>query len=151
MLTTADLQIPVSIKDTEHIQSVPDAPIFVLFTSVNLTQKAIQKAREIAGPLGAQIAVIVLQVVPYPLPLDEPPAPFEFIVRRFKELLGESQKPTSIQAFICRDPVEALKRILDPNAAVFIGVKAKWFPSHDERLARKLSCAGYDVRIVKAE
>ncbi len=125
--------------------------VFVVFTSINWTMKALERARDIARPLGANIVVVAVQVVPFPLQLDEPPVPMEFVIRRFEEMADGFPEKTRVSAYLCRNPLEAFKRILNPKSPVVIGVENKWFPGRDERLARRLSRAGYDVTLVKSE
>jgi hypothetical protein len=125
--------------------------VFVVFTSINWTLKALEKAREIARPLGANIELAAVQVVPFPLPLDKPPVPMEFVVRRFEEKANELPGGTQVSAYLCRNPMEALKQILTPHCPVVIGIKRRWWPTRDERLARNLRRAGYNVMSVQTE
>lgn len=127
------------------INSESGLSVFVVFTSIHLTLKALEKARKLARSLGANVAVIAVQVVPYPLPLDEPSVPFGFLIRRFEEEAGEFPEKTQVSAYLCRDPMEALKRILNPWSPVVIGVTEKWLPTREQRLARKLRRSGYHV------
>jgi hypothetical protein len=136
-----------------ELQYGPDSElsVFVVYTSFNWTLKALEKALEIARPLGANIVVVAAQVVPFPLPLDRPPVPMEFVIRCFEEKANELPDGTQISAYLCRNPMEALKRILSPHCPVVIGIKKRWWPTHDGRLARKLIRAGYNLTLVKAE
>ena len=53
-------------------------------------------------------------------------------------------------AYMCRDPLAALNRILIPNSLVVMAVPGKsLWPNRDERLARKLRRAGYDLILVE--
>ncbi len=157
MVTTATrLQRSAGIKsgDVEppDIQPEPGLSVFVVFTSIDWTLKALEKAHEIARPVGANIMIVAVQVVPYPLPLDKPPVPMEFVIRRFEEKVGEFPEKTKISAYLCRDPMEAFKRVLNRNSPVVIGIKKKrWLPTRDERLASKLHRAGYDIILAKTE
>ena len=153
MATTAGSEKTISIGGTEterlSIRPASELSVFVVFTSVNWTLRALEKAREIARPLGVNIAVIAIQVVPYPLPLDSPPVPMEFVVRRFEERAGEFSERTKVSAYLCRDPLEALKRILNPDCPAVMGIRKRWWPTRDQRLARKLRRAGYDIILVE--
>jgi hypothetical protein len=125
--------------------------VFVIFTSTVGTLKALEKAGELARPLGAGIVVVAAQVVPYPLPLDRPPVPFEFVFRRFGEMVRQIPEKTQILAYLCRDQLEALNQVLDPSFPVLIAIKRRWWPTREQRLARKLRRAGYDVISVETE
>jgi hypothetical protein len=155
MSTTADSKKPISIgiRDAKPLRISPEFGLsaFVVFTSLDWTLKALEKAREIAEPVEANIVVAAVQVVPFPLPLDRPPVPMEFLVRRFEEKANEFPEGTQIQVYLCRNPMEAFKRILKPNCPVVIGLRKRWWPTRYGRLARKLRRAGYDVILAETE
>jgi hypothetical protein len=135
----------------EAIGSAPRLPVFVIFTSVNPTLKALGKAGQLAALLQTSIEVLVVQVVPYVLSLDEPPVRSEFIANRFEEMAGPFPKKTTISTYLCRDPMQALESILQHDCWIVMGVKKWWWPTPDERLARKLRHAGYNVILVETE
>ncbi len=64
--------------------------ITVVFTSVEATLAALREAGTLAISLGAQITLLVPQVVPYPLPLESPPVLIVFNERRFRLIASES-------------------------------------------------------------
>jgi hypothetical protein len=125
--------------------------VFVVFPSMNWALRAMEKAREMAVPLGARIVVVALQVVPYPLPLDKPPIPIDFLIRRFQEKAGEFSGRTRVAVYLCRDPLAALKSIVSPERPIVIGIKKRLWPTRNERLARKLRHAGYSITLVETE
>jgi hypothetical protein len=138
-------------KDELRISPDLQRSVFVIFTSTSQTLKALEKAAEMARPLSAGIGILALQVVPSPLPLERPPVSFEFIVRRFQELISRFPRNARVHAYVCRDQTEALKRILPPNSPVVIGAKKRWWPTRDGRLARRLRRAGHEVTLVITE
>ena len=125
--------------------------VFVLFTSTDPTLKALEKACELAKICGGRVSVVATPVVPFPLPLDKPPVPSEFIIGRFAEQAGQFQTNISLHAYLCRNRMEALKRVLTHNSIIIIAVKRRWWPTHDERLARQLRRAGYAVLLLETE
>jgi hypothetical protein len=124
---------------------------FVIYTAAKWTMKALEKADQMMQPVGGHIEIIALQVVPYPLPLDRPPVRFEFMIRHLEELVAWIPDQTNINAFLCREPVEALKQILSFNSPVVIGAKKRWWPTREKRLAGKLRRAGYQAILVESE
>jgi len=156
MLTTAtrsqrSTSITSGDSESPDIQPKPRLSIFVVFTSIDWTLKALEKAGEIARPVGANIVVLAVQIVPYPLPLEKPPVSMEFLIKRFEERVGEFPERTKISVYLCRDPMETFKRILSRNSPVVIGIKKRLLPTRYERLARKLHRAGYDVILAETE
>jgi hypothetical protein len=154
MSTTVGIEKLISIEGEIKLQAVSlgfRLPVFVIFTSINRTLKALEKARQLARPLQTGIEIVAVQIVPYALPLDEPPVSFEFVVRRFKEMVDQFPEKIQISAYLCRDPMQAWKRVLKHNCPVVMGVRKRWWPTRDERLARKLRRAGYDVILAETE
>jgi len=130
--------------------------IAVVFTSVESTLPALKEAGNLANSLGARIKLVVPQVVPYPLPLETPPVLVEFNENRFRVIASQSPVETSVQVYLCRDRLEALKSALKPGSIVVLGGKKRpwpthWVPSKDERLARQLRRAGYEVLFKETE
>ena len=128
--------------------------ISVVFTSVESTLAALKEAGNLANSLGAQITLIVPQVVPYPLPLETPPVLLEFNENRFRVMASESPVETSVQIYLCRDRLETLTSVLKPGALVVLGGRKPrwpWWPTKDERLAGHLRRAGYEVLFKETE
>jgi len=123
----------------------------VILTSFKSTQAALERAGVLATRHGARITLIAVQVVPYPLPLDKPPVPLGYIIRRFEEILSQSLPKAEIRIFLCRDQMEALKRILTPYCPVVLGIRNKRWWSRESRLARGLRHAGHEVILVETE
>lgn len=159
------MNIPILIDDKWHISKdnknegvTPPGmfadyqrTVFVLYTSASWTLLAMEKAHELANPFGDTITVLVIQAVPYALPLEYPPVPMEFITKHFSELSRKFSEAIRIRAYLCRNRVETLKRILNLNTPIVIATRKKWWPTSDSRLARKLSRAGYMVIRVETD
>jgi hypothetical protein len=125
--------------------------VSVIFTSMNWTLKALEKALQLANRLHTGIEILVLQVVPFALPLDKPPVQVEIFAKGLEEIASRFPGKTQISVYLCRDRGEALKRILNRNYPVVMGFRKRWWPSRDERLARELRRGGYDVQLVETE
>src|SRR3954468_12819960 len=126
-------------------ESNPRLNISVVFTSVASTLLALKEAGDLASNLGARNALIVLQLVPYPLPLEIPPVLIEFNERRFRVIAGQSPVAVEVRIYLCRDRFEALASVLRPSSLVMLGGPKKWWRTAEGRLACKLRKAGYEV------
>jgi hypothetical protein len=126
-------------------------PVFVIFTSVDQTMKALEKANQLAKMRQTGIEILAVQNVPYPLPLDEPRVSTEFVVRRLEEMADHFPEKTRISAYLCRDPMDALKQVLNENCPVVMGVKKTRRPTREKKLAQKLHSAGFDVILAETE
>src|SRR5262245_50706862 len=83
--------------------------IAVIFTSVDATISALNKAGSLAENLSARITLVVPQIVPYPLPLASPPVSVQFLEMQFREIAAESPVDVVVRLYICRDEMEMLK------------------------------------------
>ena len=126
-------------------------PVFVLFTSQGRTLKALQHAGELAEQIGGRVVIVAIQVVPFPLPLEDASAPMEFMVKRFAETVENIYPNVSIAAYLCRDRLEALKKVIAHDSPILIGARKRWWKTHDEKLADTLRGAGFAVLRVDAE
>jgi hypothetical protein len=155
MQVATDLKTFVGIKAemNKRNASIPNCSrsVFVLFTSANPTLKALESAHNLSKTLCRPIVVLATPVVPYPLPLEEPQVPFNFTIRHFAETAEQFSENISVVVYHCRDRMEALKRVLPPDSPILVGIKKRWWPTCDERLARDLQRAGYSVTLVETE
>lgn len=122
--------------------------ITVLYTSIRPTLAALRQAASLAGSLDAIIRILQVRAVPYPLPLNRPPADQEVLARNLSALA--EGHPIPIQMEICygRDVTDALFQSLDPNSIVLIGLKRSWWPSIEQRWAKQLNRRGHHVILV---
>jgi hypothetical protein len=138
--------IPPRIDGSGHKLEVA-----VVFTHVAPTVAALKQAGALADRLGARIKLVVPQIVPDRLPLESPPVLIEFSERRFREIAMASPVETSVQIYLCRDPLETLKSVLPPRSLVVIGGRRRWWPTREKSLARQLRRAGHEVIFTETE
>lgn len=119
--------------------------ITVVFTAVNDTIAALKKAGAMAESLGARLTLVVLQIVPFPLPLTSPPVLLEFQEKRFREIASESPVDTTVQLYLCRDRDDTLRKALKPHSLVVIGGRKRFWPTLASRMARQLLKDGHQV------
>jgi hypothetical protein len=116
--------------------------IVVLHTTVAETLRALKTAAHLAQGLSARIRLLVLEVVPYPLPLDRPNIPLPFTHRRFRTLAANCSIETNVDIHLVRDREKALASILEPHSVVVVGAHRRWWPN---RLARRLKLSGHQL------
>lgn len=125
--------------------------IDVVFTTVEATLAALRKAGDLASRLNARIHLVVPQVVPYPTPLASPPVLVDFNERRFHAIAGESSVETTVLVYLCRDSWKVLSTVLRPHSLVVVGGRRRWWPTGEERLARRLRRSGHEVIFTETE
>jgi hypothetical protein len=135
----------------EAVETEPRLNISVVFTSVPSTLTALRQAATLASCLGARITLLAPQVVPYPLPLDQPPVLTTWNEKRFCEIADQSLVETRVYVYLCRDRLETLASVLGSGSIVVVGCRKRWWPTFEVRLARKLRRLGHEVILTEAE
>lgn len=121
-------------------------PLTVLFTNVPDTLEALRQAACLAAGLDVSLRVLVTQVVPYPLPIDQPSVAPEFHMRHFHAICQQAPVQLRIDVRLCRDARRCIHDALSPNSLVVIGGQKSWWPfSRDKNIARSLRRAGHQV------
>jgi hypothetical protein len=142
MLGSRDLSRP---SESSHSTGPSRITIFVLFTGIRKTLDALWSAGRLARDLDVHIEIIVPEIVPYPLPLDEPPVLRSFRNQRYRTIVEQAGIDTSIHVCLCREPREAADRLLTPGSIVLIGTRRRWWPTRDYRFGRWLRTKGCHV------
>jgi hypothetical protein len=120
----------------------------VLCTSVSATVKALDSAVELARGLNARLRLLVAQVVPYATPLETPPVLVEFQEALFRDIAKGYGLETRVDIFLCRDADETFAKRLSPHSIVVLGAPKRWWPTREEKLARRLRRSGHEVMVV---
>jgi len=124
----------------------------VVFTTIEGTIAALRTAGALAGQLRGRITLIVPEVVPFHLPLNEPPVLHDWNTRRFRVLASGCPVETSVRFYLCRDRDETLAKVLEPRSLIVIGGnKKRWWPTSGSRLARKMRMRGHEVILTETE
>jgi hypothetical protein len=119
--------------------------VVVLHTTIVETLQALKTAAHLAHGLSARIRLLVLEVVPYPLPLDRPNVPLPFTRRRFRTLAADASIETNVDIHLVRDPDKAIESVLEPHSVIVMGAHRTWWPNAHSRVARRLERLGHQV------
>jgi len=133
--------------------SVVEAPLSIVvpFTTPELTKAALEHAATLSAGLNATIRLIDAHVVPVQCPLSEPPVNREFQVNRMREITEEAGMPVQVEIIYTRDRMECFRRKVDAGSLIVVATGAAgipWWPTAQEKLARSLLSAGYEVVLV---
>ena len=128
----------------------PGFTVFIWYTGVRRTLAALGAAARLTAGLDARLEVIVLQVVPYPLPIDEPSVRPSFWTERFKRMVDEIEIEAAVHVYLCRDWRHAVASALPRGSIVVIADRSSWWPRREWRVARSLRAKGYRVIVVEA-
>ncbi len=123
----------------------------LIFTNQKATLCALETVESLARDLGAFIRLRATIVVPYALPVDEPPVSIPFLERSLFNLINRLERDgfeATAHLYFCRDREKALLQVLEQNALVVIGGRKRWWPTDADRLVRALRSAGHRVIFV---
>jgi hypothetical protein len=120
----------------------------VLYTKTPTTVKAIESAVELARGLNARLRLVVAQEVPYAVPLETPPVLVEFQEALFRDIAQGYGLETQVDIFLCRDAEQTFAQRLSPHSIVVLGTPKRWWPTREEKLARRLRRSGHEVMVV---
>jgi hypothetical protein len=120
--------------------------LVVPFTTPVLTRAALAEAGRQALGLSADVRLVKIQVVPYPLKLDETPVYLSFLRRQLDQMLAGTAVHAEI--YFARDFEPAFRDTLDNDSVVVLASKRRPWPTRIERLARTLRGEGYPVILI---
>ena len=129
----------------------PNLRVTVVATNDRGTLAALRTAGKLTANLGARIALVKAQIVPFQVPLDKPPVSTDFLQRQLYGLvceLGFEAEEITIQLWLCRGRNESLRKILRPHSLVVIGGRKRWWSRRERTLERYLSGLGHQIVFV---
>jgi hypothetical protein len=122
--------------------------IKVIYTGIKGTAAALDAAISMARGLGARITILAAQVVPYPLPLTNPPVPIEFTERVLGSMTSELEGEAGAEILLCRDREQTIRQAVGAASLVLIGARKCWWRTPENTLARILQRDGRRVLLV---
>jgi len=124
--------------------------VYVLFTEMHETLVALQSAVALSAGLPSEIALLVPVLVPYPLPLEEPPVSLGFLCRRITQLASAVAMEIDAYVYLCRDPAMTIAEALGRDSLIVIGRRKRWLLERSPRIARKLRRLGHHVVLAES-
>jgi hypothetical protein len=131
---------------TETLTAATQPTVHVVATQFRGTRAALEAAVPLARGSDARLKVLVPQIVPYPLPLDQPVEAAPFAAERYRNLLHQLHAEAEVRLCLCRNPDDIILQLLPAHATVVVGGPAgTWRASREERLTRRLTHLGHRV------
>src|SRR3954468_13816446 len=116
--------------------------VHVIATTIEGARAALDAAIPLARGSHSRLALLVPQVVPYPIPLDGPVDVTAFAARRYQALIREATGDAEIRVGVCRTPEDVVRSLPSESTVVIGGHGGTLLPSAGERLARTLARRG---------
>jgi len=131
--------------------AISNLQVVIPHRTAQLTRTALKYAASLSNDLNARIRLIDVYVVPYGVPLDEPPVNPRHLARKIRQLAQESAVPVSAEVVYARDWEQGFRRSLAPSSLVLMTIKRSWWRTSDKRLAARLRKIGHQVVWVESE
>lgn len=112
--------------------------LHIIFDGMPRTGSLLDAVARFARQLDAHVTVLVPQVVPYPLPLEQPPVSIAFTEEKLAAL------PANVEIYLCRDRCEAILSALPQDSLVAMS-RVRWWHREARRLARLLRQNGHRI------
>jgi hypothetical protein len=120
--------------------------LVVPFTTPELTRSALNAADRMGGELNASLRLVKVQVVPYPLQIDQPPVYLEFLKNQLDQF--RSELPMTNEVRLSREAETGLLGALKCDSIVVLATRRRPWRTRNERLAAKLRRAGHKVVLI---
>lgn len=119
--------------------------VYVLFTDIEGTLRAVGVARRFAPAFGGHVTVVHFRPLDFAAPLDAPSGISPAETDEFRERVAAEGCEVDVEVCVCRNARRALTSVLDPHALVVVGGHHRWWPTVAERWRRRLEAAGHMV------
>lgn len=131
--------------------AISNLQVVIPHRAAHLTRAALKYAASLSKDLDARIRLIDVYVVPYGVPLDEPPVNPKHLSRRLRQLAQETEVPVSAEVVYARDWEQGFRRSLAPGSLVLMAIKRAWWRTSEKRFAARLRKLGHQVVWVESE
>jgi hypothetical protein len=119
--------------------------VYVLFTSIDETIRAVEVACRLATALHGGVTVLHFRPVDFGAPVDSPGGVSPAESEAFRRRLEAIDCPATVRVCLCRNARTALPAVLRERALVVIGRHRRWWPTAADRWRRTLEAAGHYV------
>ena len=119
--------------------------VYVLFTGVAETLRAVRVASQLASATRGGVTVIHFRPIGFLMPLDHPSGLSPVETDAFKARLAAEDCGARVHVCLCRDPRGAIRSVIDRDSLIVIGGRRGWWPSPSTRWRRMLEDEGYVV------
>ena len=122
--------------------------VYVIFTSIDETLRAVRVARRLARAMRSGVTIVHFRPIGFGAPLEEPAGLSPVETDAFKARLEAEDCDARIRVCVCRDARQAIPSVLQEHSLIVIGGRRRWWPTPSDRWRRTLERQGYLVVLV---
>ena len=130
----------------EQVQHEAELDLVVPFTTPELTRAALVAANRMGTGLNATVRLVKVQVVPFPLDLNQSPVYIEFLKDQMAQF--RSDLPIAGEIRLAREFEAGLLTTLGHESVVILATPKRPWRTRNEHLAASLRRAGHKVVLV---
>ena len=130
----------------EQVQHEAELDLVVPFTTPELTRVALDAANRMGGGLNATLRLVKVQVVPFPLDLEQSPVYIDFLKDQLTHF--QSELPVAGEIRLAREFEAGLLGTLGRDAVVILAAPKRPWRTRNERLGASLRRNGHKVVLV---
>jgi hypothetical protein len=123
--------------------------LVVPFTTPQLTRAALDAAGRMGAGLNSTVRLIRVQVISFPLEIDQSPVFIDFMEEQLRHL--QCALPMKAEIRLARDFDHGLVSALNIESVIDLAAPRRPWRTRNERLAASLRRAGYKVVLVAKE
>lgn len=138
-----DKRFTFGVLEQEHSAELD---LVVPFTTPALTRVALDAANRMGAGLNATLRLVKIQVVPFPLELDQSPVYIDFLKDQLAHF--QSNLPVAREIRLTRDFEDGMLGVLGSDSVVILAAPKRPWTTRNERLASALRRAGHKVIVV---
>ncbi len=120
--------------------------IVVPFTTLELTQAALDEADRLVRNLNVRIRVVAVQTVPIALNLNDPPVRTDHLEKTLRSLVSSALAHGEI--YLVRDAQSTWAKLLRVRSLIVIASRKRFWRTRQESLAGMLERNGQEVVII---
>jgi hypothetical protein len=106
----------------------------------------LDRARQLAAGLEAQVVLLVPRVTSFGAPFDPSGEERTTLIDQHRALAADIGVHVNVMFCVCHRYDDAVHHMLGRSSLVIIGGRKRtWWPTREERLASRLSAEGYPV------
>ena len=137
--------------DPEHLEMdgvSGELEVVVPYTEPSVTAEVLRRVPALTAGLNAQVTLIAVHTLPYPLPFVCPALVHAHLVEQLTELAVGCALPVHPQVVLACDRAEGFQYVLKPSSTVLVGSRKHLWRTQEEKLARSLARDGHKVVLV---
>src|SRR5580693_374649 len=130
----------------EQVQHEAELDLVVPFTTPELTRAALDAANRMGAGLNATLRLVKVQLVPFPLDLNQSPVYIDFLKDQMAQF--QSNLPVAGEIRLAREFEAGLLGTLGRESVVILATPKRPWRTRNEHLAATLRRAGHKVVLV---